>query len=356
LLGSLTYWVARRLFELVLLRLRSERSKELEILVPRHQLHVLQRQVTRPRLRPADRLLLAALSRSLPRQAWSAFFVSPVTLLRWHRQLVARRWTYARRSPGRPRTDSGISALVLRMARENPTWGYRRIHGELVGLGIVLAPSTIWAILRRQGIEPAPRRAELSWSQFLRAQASAIIACDFLTVDTVWLRRLYVLFFIELGSRRVHFGGVTANPHERWVNQQARNLVMTLAERDQPVRFLVRDRDSKFTRGFDEIFRSEGIRVIRTPVRAPRAKAHAERWVGSLRRECLDRILILGHRQLEEVVRAYISHHNEHRPHRSLEQRPPLAKPPPATPPLPEGIRRRDRLGGLLHEYQALAA
>jgi putative transposase len=245
LLGSLAYWVLRRLLELVVLRLRSERSKELEILVLRHQLHVLQRQVARPRLRPADRVLLAALSRSLPKRAWSSFFVSPATLLRWHRQLVARRWTHPRRSVGRPRTDRGISELVLRLAGENPTWGYRRIHGELVGLGITLAPSTIWAILRRHGIEPAPRREELSWSQFLRAQASAVIACDFLTVDTVWLRRLYVLFFIELGSRRVHFGGVTASPHERWVTQQARNLLMTLAEHERPVRVLVRDRDSK---------------------------------------------------------------------------------------------------------------
>jgi putative transposase len=356
LLCSLVYWVLRRLLELVVLRLRSERSKELEILVLRHQLHVLQRQVSRPRLRPADRLLLAALSRSLPKPAWSSFFVSPVTLLRWHRQLVGRRWTYSRRSVGRPRTDRGISELVLRLARENPTWGYRRIQGELVGLGIRIAPSTVWAILRSHGIDPAPRRAELSWSQFLRAQASAIVACDFLTVDTVWLRRLYVLFFIELGSRRVHFGGVTAHPHERWVTQQARNLVMTLAEWEQPVRFLVRDRDSKFTRGFDEVFRTGDIRVIRTPVRAPRAKAHAERWVGSLRRECLDRILILGQRHLQQVVRAYISHHNEHRPHRSLEQRPPLAKPPPATPPLPSSIGRRDRLGGVVHEYYAIAA
>jgi putative transposase len=165
-----------------------------------------------------------------------------------------------------------------------------------------------------------------------------------------------VLFFIELENRRVHFAGVTANPNENWVTQQARNLVMTLGEREQPMRFLVRDRDSKFALGFDEVFRSEGMRVIRTPVRAPKAKAHAERWVGSLRRECLDRILIHGRRHLEQVVRAYISHHNEHRPHRSLEQRPPLAKPPPATPPLPSRIGRRDRLGGLLHEYYAIAA
>ena len=356
LLISLVYWALRRLLELVLLRQRSEHSKELEILVLRHQLHVLQRQVARPRLRPDDRLLLAALSRSLPRSAWSTLFVSPATLLRWHRELVARRWTYSRSTVGRPRTDRGISELVLRLARENPTWGYRRIQGELVGLGIRVAPSTVWAILRRHGIEPAPRRAELSWSQFLRAQASAIIACDFLTVDTVWLRRLYVLFFIELATRRVHFGGVTANPNGRWVTQQARNLVMTLAEQERPVRFLVRDRDNKFTHAFDEVFHSEGIRVIRTPVRAPRAKAHAERWVGSLRRECLDRILIVGRCHLEQVVRTYIGHHNEHRPHRSLEQRPPLVKAPPAEQPPPNQIGRRDRLGGLIHEYYPLAA
>ena len=325
-------------------------------LVLRHELAILRRQKRKPQARPFDRVLLAALSRSLPRSVWSVFLVSPATLLRWHRQLVARRWTYSRCGVGRPSTSCGITELVLRLARENPTWGYRRIQGELVGLGIGIAPSTVWAILRRRGIEPAPRRAELSWSEFLHAQASAIVACDFLTVDTVWLRRLYVLFFIELASRRVHFGGVTANPHERWVTQQARNLVMTLAEREQPVCFLIRDRDSKFTRSFDEVFRSEGICVIRTPVRAPRAKAHAERWVGSLRHECLDRILILGRRQLEQVVRAYISHHNEHRPHRSLDQRPPLAKPPPAEAPPPSKIGRRDQLGGLLHEYYAIAA
>jgi putative transposase len=352
---SLIYWALCRLLGLFVLRLRSERSKELEILVLRHQLQVLQRQVARPRLGPADRLLLASFSRPLPRSVWSSFFVSPATLLRWHRQLIARRWTYPRRPLGRPSTSGGITELVLRLARENPTWGYRRIQGELIGLGITLAPSTVWAILRRHGIEPAPRRGELSWSQFLRAQASAIIACDFLTVDTIWLRRLYVLFFIELGSRRVHFGGVTAHPHERWVTQQARNLVMTLAERERPVRFLVRDRDNKFTRSFDEVFRTEDIRVIRTPVRAPKAKAHAERWVGSLRRECLDRLLIVGRRDLEHVVRTYISHHNEHRPHRSLQQHPPLAK-PPAEPPPQNKIGRRDRLGGLLHEYFPVAA
>jgi hypothetical protein len=245
---------------------------------------------------------------------------------------------------------------VLRLARENPRWGYKRIHGELLGLGITLAPSTVWAILRRHGIEPAPRRAALSWPEFLRAQASAIVACDFLTVETIWLRRLHVLFFIVLSHRRVYFGGVTAHPDERWVTQQARNLLMELPEHEPRVRFLVRDRDARFTRAFDEVFRSEGIEVIGTPLRAPRAKAHAERWVGSLRRECLDWMLIFGRRHLEHVVRSYIAHHNEHRPHRSLEQRPPLAKPPPAERPPPRTIGRRDRLGGVLHEYYAMAA
>ena len=287
LVVSLVYWALRRLFDLLVLCLRSERSKELEILVLRQQLQVLQRQVARPRLRPTDRLLLAAYSRALPSSSWPTFFVSPATLVRWHRQLVARRWTYSRRC-GRPRTEPGVAALVLRLARENPRWGYKRIQGELLGLGIKLAPSTVWAILRRHGIEPAPRRAALSWREFLRAQASSTVACDFLTVDTVWLRRLHVLFFIVLARRRVYFGGVTANPDERWVTQQARNLLMDLQDHDQPVRFLIRDRDAKFTRAFDDVFRAEGIQVIRTPVRAPRAKEHAERWVGSLRRECLD--------------------------------------------------------------------
>ncbi len=271
-------------------------------------------------------------------------------------ELVARRWTYPRRGCGRPRTEQGISELVLRLARENPRWGYKGIHGELLGLGIKLAPSTVWAILRGHGIEPAPRRAALSWAEFVRAQASATVVCDFLTVDTVWLRRLHVLFFIVLARRRVYFGGVTARPDVRWVTQQARNLLMELPAHEHAIRFLVRDRDAKFTRSFDEVFRSEGIRVIRTPVRAPQAKAHAERWVGSLRRQCLDWILIVGRRQLEQVVRAYIAHHNEHRPHRSLDQRPPLGKPPPADRPPTNAIRRRDRLGGVLHEHHSIAA
>jgi putative transposase len=343
------------------LRMRSEREKEIEILVLRHQLHVLERQVARPQLQPADRALLAAFSRALPRRAWASFLVSPATLLRWHRELVARRWTYPHYRPGRPATSVEVRGLVLRLARENPGWGYRRIQGELVGLVIRIAASTVWTILRDAGIEPAPRRLESSWAEFLHRQAASILECDFLTVDTVFLKRFYILFVIELQSRRVHLAGVTANPDGAWVTQQARNLLMRLDDEGVRARFLIRDRDGKFTRDFDEVFRSEGIRVIRAPVRAPRARAHAERWVGSLRRECLDGLLILGRRHLERVVHVYAKHYNEHRPHRSLAQQPPLAKAPPigervGTERLPlDRLRRRDRLGGLLHEYELAA-
>jgi putative transposase len=351
---SFAYWVVRRLFELLILFGRSERVKEVEILVLRHELQVLRRQVGRPRLRSADRVLLAALGRLLPRPC--SFLVQPATLLRWHRDLVRRRWTYEGRRPGRPPLLAETRQLILRLAAENPSWGYKRIHGELVGLGIGLSPSSVWNVLQRHGIEAAPRRASLSWREFLRQQAAVILECDFFTVESLWLRRFYVLFFIELSRRRVYLTGVTAHPDGAWVVQQARNLIMTLAEQGQSHRILVRDRDKKFTAAFDEVFRSEGLRPIRAPVAAPRAKAHAERWVGSVRRECLDRILIVSRRQLETVLREYVAYYNTHRPHRSLDQQPPLLKTKPGSPPDHEWpVRRRDRLGGLLHEYELAA-
>jgi putative transposase len=359
---SVLYWSLRRLLELVVLRRRSEREKEIEILLLRHQLRVLERQVARPQLTPADRALLAAFSRALPRRAWrTSLFVAPATVLRWHRELVARRWTYPHRRPGRPPTPAEVHGLVVRMARENPGWGYRRIQGELVGLGFKLAASTVWTILKEAGIEPAPRRLEQTWAEFLRQQAASILECDFLTVDTLFLKRFYVLFFIELASRRVHLAGITTNPDGRWVTQQARNLLMELGDEEVRPRFLVRDRDSKFTREFDEVFRSEGIRVIKAPVRAPKARAHAERWVGSVRRECLDRLLIVGGRHLQHVLVAYVRHFNEHRPHRALAQRPPLSQPvhqgeDSIADPIPlDRVRRGDLLGGLIHEYQLAA-
>jgi putative transposase len=351
---SLAYWVVRRLFELLILFGRPERAKEVEILVLRHELQVLRRQVGRPRLRSADRVLLAALGRLLPRPC--SFLVQPATLLRWHRDLVRRRWTYEGRQPGRPPLFAETRQLILRLAAENASWGYKRIHGELVGLGIGLSPSSVWNVLQRHGIEPAPRRASLSWREFLRQQAAVILECDFFTVESLWLRQFYVLFFIELSRRRVYLAGVTAHPDGAWVVQQARNLIMTLAERGQSHRILIRDRDKKFTVAFDEAFRSEGVRPIRAPVAAPRAKAHAERWVGSVRRECLDRILIVSRRQLETVLREYVAYYNTHRPHRSLDQQPPLRKRTSGSPPEHEWrVRRRDRLGGLLHEYELAA-
>jgi hypothetical protein len=350
---SFLYWALRRLLELMVLRFRSEGAKEIEILVLRHQLQVLRRQVARPHLAPHDRALLAACSRVLPKVRWRSFLVRPETILAWHRRLVARRWTYPRR-PGRPQKAAEVVRLVVRLAKENETWGYRRIQGELRQLGIAIAPSTVWSILRRKGIDPAPRRTGQSWGEFLRAQAEGILACDFIAVDTVFLRRFYALLFIEIATRRVHLAGVTSNPDASWVTQQARNLV---GRWDTfPFRFLIRDRDSKYAGGFDEVFASEGARVIRTPIKAPRANAFAERFVGTLRRECLDRILIFGRRHLEVVLRAYVTHYDGHRPHRSLDMSPPAPRSPSVTASAPpSSMIRRDVLGGLIHEYERAA-
>jgi putative transposase len=263
---SLVYVVVCRLFELVVLLARRERSKELEILLLRHELSILRRQVARPRLSPADRLLLVALSRLLPRHAWRSLFVRPETVLRWHRRLVARRWTYSTAGPGRPPLASQLRELVLRLARENPSWGYRRIVGELRTLGIAVSATTVRKLLAAAGLPPAPRRAQTSWRAFLRQHAAMTLACDFFTVETVWLKRLYVLVFLSLATRRVEFVACTANPDTAWMLQQARNLLMELDHREGRVRFLIHDRDKKFPRAFDAIFASEGIRVLRTPV------------------------------------------------------------------------------------------
>jgi transposase len=347
----------RKVFECLILLGRSRDRKELEILVLRHELCVLRRQTKRSLYGAGDRALLAALSRTLPRERWSAFAVRPETLLRWHRAIVKRRWTYARRTPGRPPLDAQCVGLILRLARENARWGHRRIVGELKKLGLSVSETSVRNLLRRHGVPPAPRRSRLSWRAFLRQQAASLIACDFFTVETVSLRRIYVLFFIELQSRRVHLAGLTANPDGVWVTQQARNLTMALAECARPVRFLIHDRDAKFSAAFDEVFRSEGAHVIRTPIQAPNANAHAERWVRTVRSECLDWLLIFSRRQLERALRTYVDHYNRRRPHRALD----LDAPDPMGElvPLPEArprtVRRRDRLGGLLHEYELAA-
>jgi putative transposase len=278
--------------------------------------------------------------------------VSPQTLLRWQRELVRRKWTYRRRPAGRPPLDPELRELVLRLARENPRWGCVRIQGDLRKLGVRVGATTIRTLLRRHGLGPAPRRTSPSWAEFLRAQAQGILACDFFTAETFWLRTLYVLFWIEHGSRRVHLAGVTANPDCAWVTQQARNLAID--ERLENMRFLIHDRDAKFCGPFDAIARSEGIRVIETPFRAPRANAIAERWVRTVRDECLDHLLIFGRRHLEQVLRTYLAHYNAERPHRSLALATPAGQPPAARG-SPPTVLRRDLLGGLIHEYAAAA-
>jgi putative transposase len=267
--------MARRLVGMLFGRLRSEHAKDVEIAVLRHQLDVLRRQVKRAEFRPADRAFLAVLSRALPRRRWSIFLVTPHTILRWHRRLVARNWTQPCRRGGRPPLDDHLVALILRLARENPRWGYRRIQGELKKLGIRVAATTIRAVLLGNGLGPAPRRASATWRAFLRAQASGIIATDFFTVETVHLKTLYVLFFIELHTRQVRLAGVTRRPNGPWVVQRARELSMEM-ETDGPgnrsvPRFLLRDRDSKFTRAFDDVFVSDGTRIIKSPIQAPNA-------------------------------------------------------------------------------------
>src|SRR5438105_2712581 len=230
--------------------------------------------------------------------------------LRWHRRMVAHHWTYPHRGPGRPPIDPETEALIVRLARENPRWGYQRIHGELAGLGISVSATTVRTVMIRHHLDPAPRRNATTWRAFLRTQAACLLACDFLTVDTVFLTRLYVLFFIELESRVVHLAGLTTNPNGSWVTQQARNVCMTLADHGRQFRFLIRDRDAKFAADFDAVFIADDIRVVRTPVRAPNANAVAERWIRTVRHECVDRILIFSRSQLEHVLRTYVDHYN----------------------------------------------
>lgn len=351
MLLSIAYLLFRTFLRL-LPRYRRD-SRDLEIVVLRHQLRVLRRQVDRPEMRHRDRVFLAAASRLLPRTRWVSFCVTPQTLLRWHRELVKRKWTYRKAGkPGRPPTQLSVVSAIVRLARENPRWGYMRIQGELRKLGIRVGATTVRRVLKNHGLEPAPRREGPSWSEFLRAQAHGIIACDFFTVETVWLKTLYVLFFIEISTRKVHLAGVTAHPDSTWVTQQARNLFIT---REDGPRFLLHDRDCKFTGPFDDVFESEGTRVIRTPHRAPRANAFAERWVLTVRRECLDWMLVHNRRHLERVLRDYINHYVGARPHRGLDLKTPESR---VEPPERRGavhLKRREILGGLIHEYDLAA-
>jgi len=350
----------RWLFGLAVLVFRGDRAKNAELLVLRHENAVLRRNAGRVRYEPADRVWFAVLTRFIPRRRWAEVFpVTPATLLAWHRRLAARKYgTSKRRPPGRPATVRSIARLAVRLAQENPLWGYRRIHGELTKLGVTIAPSTIYEILRAAGIDPTPRRSGPTWRQFLHAQASGIIAVDFLHVDTAALARLYVLVFIEHGTRRMHLGGVTAHPTGEWTVQQARNLALDLGERFGDVRFLIRDRGSNFTASFDAVFQATGTTIVHTAVQAPRMNAICERLIGTLRRELLDRTLILNQAHLRAVLAEYQEHYNTARPHQGIGQRIPDGDPRPRVTAADPGacqIRRKPVLGGLINEYERAA-
>jgi transposase len=344
----------------------TDHEKDVEILTLRHQLTIMQRQLgdRRPRLQPEHRAFLAALLVPLSRATLHRLplLVSPDTVLRWHRDLARRRHVRAsaRRGPGRPRTVASIRRLVLRLATENPLWGYRRIHGELALLGVTIAASTVWEILKAEGIDPAPPRATLTWATFLRSQAEAILAMDFIQTITLTGQRQYILAAIHHACRRVRILGITAHPTHAWVTQAIRNLLMDLEDgaSHTRARFLIHDRDAKYPALIDEILRDAGITTVLTGVRMPRMNAITERWVKTLRAELLDRTLIWNQTHLRHTLREYEQHYNGHRTHRSLAATAPLRG-------LPErletdqierlAIRRHDRLGGVIHEYRHAA-
>ena len=357
MLLKIVYVLTCRILGLIVVLFRGDQAAAAEVLVLRHENAVLRRHAGRVRYEPADRAWFAALARIVSRRRWAEVFpVTPATLLAWHRRLAAKKYdTSGRRRPGRPPTTPSIKRLVLRLARENPLWGHRRIQGELLKLGIAVAPSTVWEILHAAGIDPAPRRSGPTWRQFLHTQAAGILAVDFLHVDTVLCKRLYVLVFIEHGTRRMHLGGVTANPTGEWTVQQARNLALSLDQRFEDIRFLIRDRGSNFTASFDAVFQATGTRILVTAVQAPRMNAICERLVGTLRRELLDRTLILGEAHLRAVLTEYQTHYNTARPHQGIAQHVPDADrdtPRATVTDLDTArIRRRPVLGGLINEY-----
>ncbi len=354
------------LLDLIWLGRRGEHDKELEILLLRQQLRILQRKQRRPpRISRWQKLTLLVLAGKLTTMTSSArarlaqvvLLVKPETLLKWHRELVRRKWTVKKNAPlGRPPISPDVETLLLRLAKENPTWGYGKLEGELLKLGDDIGRSTIRAVLKRQHIPPAPERSKngSSWQTFLAHYKDQMLACDFFTVETAWLKTVYVLFFIELGSRRVHLVGCTAKPTSAWVTQQARQFSWELQDGRVSARFLIHDRDTKFPAAFDPVFTSEDVTIIRTPVRAPNATPFAERWIRSVREECLDKILILGERHLHHVVSAYLAYYNHARPHRGIDQQCPVSFQRSTARDGP--VERRDVLGGVLHDYYRHAA
>ncbi len=344
---------------------RTADAKDLQIALLRHQLRLLQRRSSKlPRLSRWEKLTLAILATKLSRLttnprallARAVLLVQPETVLRWHRELVRRKWTYRRRrAGGRPPLAAEVEALLLRLAAENPRWGDGRLQGELATLGHALGRSTVRDVLKRRYVPSAPLRGRRAstWRQFLARHRAPLLACDCFTVETLFLGTLYVLSFIKIGTRRVHVAGCTAHPTAARVTQQARQLRWSVRDRATPIRHLLRDRDATFPPGFDTVFAAEGSKVVRTPYRVPNAHAHAERWIRSVRAACLDHPLVVNEAHLRRVLTGYVTYSNQARPHQGREQRRPAT---PAAPPGDGPVRRRDRLGGLLHDDYREAA
>jgi putative transposase len=346
------------LLSLVSIGRLSQQEKDLEILLLRRQLAILERKRDKP-VKPnrAEKLTLAVLTarlRLVTRRPASALrdvirIVQPETVLKWHRELVRRKWHQKQQSKGgRPRISQELEDLIVQMAQENRRWGYGKIKGELSKLGFSVSEPTVRNVLKRHHIVPAPERGSSSWRHLISHYKDQLIACDFFTVETLTLKTLYVLFFIELGSRMVHLAGVTPHPNGMWVTQQARQVMWEVRENHPPCRFLIRDRDKKYVETFDTVFRSEGIKVIRTPVRAPNANAYAERWVRSVREECLDHLLILNQAHLWRVLKRYVEYYNEARPHQGIGQRIPVT---PEQSPGSGLVAHRKVLGGIINDY-----
>jgi transposase InsO family protein len=353
------------LLDLMWLGHRTQYDNDIEILLLRQQLLILQRkQLHPPRISRWEKLTLLIFASKLTIMTSSArtqlsqvvLLFKPETLLKWHRELVRRKWTFKKQAPpGRPPISAELEALILRLAGENRSWGYGTVEGELGKLGYDIGRSTIHDVLKRRCVPPAPERGkhESRWRTFLAHHKDEVLAGDFFTVETAWLKTMYVLFFIEVGSRRVHLTGCTTNPTGAWVTQQARYLSWQIQDGTLPARFLIHDRDTTFASAFDTVFTSEDVTILRTPVRAPNANAFAQRWVRSMREECLDRLLIRNERHLHRVLTTYVEYYNHARPHQGIDQRCPsrlLSSTTRAGP-----IERRAILGGIIHDYRRAA-
>ena len=367
--SCMIFFVLGRIFsillDLITVVRHAEHEKDLEIVLLRQQLRILQRKHPHPpHLSCSEKLGLTVLAARLmalsgdarSRVAQVVLLFKPDTLLKWHRDLVRRKWTFSRRrATGRPPIAPDLAALLLRLAQANPRWGYSKLQGELLKLGYQIGRSTVRDVLKRHRVPPAPQRAQRgsSWHTFLGHYKQQMLACDFFTVETAWLRTLYVLFFLELGTRRVHIAGCTAHPTSAWVTQQARQMSWILHEEGPPIHFLIHDRDATFPASFDQVFEAEAVTIIRTPFRSPKANAFAERWVRSVREECLDQVIILGERHLHQVLKEYVSYFNHARPHQGIAQQIPAGD----NRSVGDGpIRCRDVLGGIIHDYYRAAA